>query len=216
MFQLESAGVVDLDLMENPKLRSLLGLWTALQEKNALPRLGCLDPRQLGENLGRTHLIQVMAPGKFRFLMYGADVTNTGAKSMAGLTTDDYDDQGFAAMVKEHYQEIVTLRRPICREIKGTRKGAPYRYLRLGLPFSSEGQRVDFLLVGNHPVELPQELFETRQGDNKGYLAGLMADVTSNLDRLRRGFDKGQVQEMRHSGTALLWNIAAMKGRERG
>jgi hypothetical protein len=157
LFSLDQADRVAVGSIPVPTLARLVEYWRKLQV-DALPSLSDLDPRLVLVEPGRVHLLRVEAPGLFRFLHYGASVTNPDARDMTGLTTADYEDHAFGELVRAHYQEAVDERQPVCRLVKGSWNGAEYRYMRLTLPFGLHGKKVEFLVVCTHRIAVPEVL----------------------------------------------------------
>ena len=157
MFSLDQADRVAVGSIPVPTLARLVEYWRKLQV-DALPSLSDLDPKLVLVEPGRVHLLRVEAPGLFRFLHYGASVTNPDARDMTGLTTADYEDHAFGELVRAHYQEAVDERQPVCRLVKGSWNGAEYRYMRLTLPFGLHGKKVEFLVVCTHRIAVPEVL----------------------------------------------------------
>jgi len=213
LFELHRADHIALTQISSPDLRLLIDTWQDLARRDALPRIGNLDPLQLGANLGRMHLLEVLGPRKFLFLLYGCAVTNPDAKSMSGLTTEDYDNKNFAQVVTTHYQEVVEVRRPVCRHIVATKAGKPYEYIRLTLPFSRHGGNVDLLLVGTHRLSIPVHLDWRRTDDDKSYVAALVEELKPVLGTSKNAVDDETVALIQRFGTALLWNVAQQNSR---
>jgi hypothetical protein len=156
MFEFLSSHEIDLADIPDGRLRRLKQAWDDWREWRDMPPLSRFDAASLGENVGRTHLVEVLGP-TFRFLHYGAMVTNPDAMDMGGRTTADYRDQGFRALVESHYGEVAKLARPICRVVIGRMDGQPYEYIRLVLPLGQHGE-VTFLIVGTQRRRVPAAL----------------------------------------------------------
>lgn len=157
MFSLDRSHLVPLGDIEPPHLRRLVDYWWSL-EVDGLPSLADLDARRIQVEPGRVHLLRVEGPNRFRFLHYGATVTNPDARDMSGLTTADYEDKAFGALVTAHYQEAVDARQPVCRRVSAHWNAADYDYIRLTMPFGLHRQRVEFLIVCTHRIAVPGAL----------------------------------------------------------
>jgi len=157
LFNLDQADRVAIESIPVPTLARLFEYWRKLKVE-ALPSLADLDPRLVLVEPGRVHLLRVEGQGLFRFLHYGASVTNPDARDMTGLTTAEYEDSSFGDLVRAHYQEAVDAREPVCRLVKAHWNGADYRYMRLTLPFGLHGKKVEFLVVCTHRIAVPQVL----------------------------------------------------------
>lgn len=213
MFEIQRTDTVELGRISSPELRDLVSRWVNSQRGTRLPLIGNLDPRLLGNNLGRMHLLEVLGPRKFLFLLYGCQVTNPDAMSMSGMTTDDYENKVFAQLVTTHYQEVVDQRRPICRHIIATKGGKPYEYVRLTLPFSDNGDDVDLLLVATRRVSVPSQLDWRRQDDDESYVAMLVEELKPAIEGMDENKKAETISLIRRFGTALIWNLAQEEAR---
>ncbi|HYB09405.1 MAG TPA: PAS domain-containing protein [Alphaproteobacteria bacterium] len=132
--------------------------WQQKRRGRAMPPPSDIDPSELHYNLvGRVHLLEVEGPSRFRYRLYGRKMANPGASDMTGLTTLDYTDMVFGTLVTRHLSECVRGRSPICYEIRGVLDGEPYEYTRLALPLSSDGDRVDMILVASMRGTVPEK-----------------------------------------------------------
>ena len=154
MFCLTEDRREPLESISNDRLRRLLEYWRGKRGGRAMPSRADIDPLELGEHLGRLHLLDVIEANLFRFRVYGSEVTNPNLVDMTGRTTQDYADATFGAVVTRHYQACVEERAPVYHEVDGTLGGAPYEYSRLTLPLSSDGVSVDMLLASPHRVRV--------------------------------------------------------------
>lgn len=157
-FVLHETVLLDTEAIPSPPLRALAAYWEALRDDEALPSLRDVEPDRAQVLPGRVHLVRVEGPRRFRFLHYGTAVTNPGARDMAGLTTQDYDDPAFGALVTEHYAEAVAAARPLCRAIRASQGGSTYDYVRVVAPFTLDGDGVNFLLVATQRLCVPAGL----------------------------------------------------------
>jgi hypothetical protein len=147
-----------LELMSNGRLRRLYEYWDGKRAGRAMPSRADIDPLEMREHLGRMHLLDVIEPNLFRFRLYGSGVTNPNVRDMTGLTTRDYEDAAFGAVVTRHYQACVDEKAPVYNEVFGTLAGAPYEYVRLTLPLSSDDANVEMLLSSPHRLRVSLHL----------------------------------------------------------
>lgn len=134
-------------------LSALVTYWNQLAE-DGLPSLADADPDRLQVIPGRIHLVRV-EDGRFRFLHYGAAVTNPDARDMRGLTTRDYADRAFGELVTAHYAEGVQARRPVCRAVRASVDGDLYDYVRVVAPFGLGADTVEFLVIATERIAVP-------------------------------------------------------------
>lgn len=156
MFVLDKSVPVSPDGVSNPKLLALRAYWWSLRA-GEIPRLDRFDPMQVRENLGRLHLVQVEGHRQFRFLHYGALVTNPDAADMTGKTTSDYADVRFGAFVTDQYQQAVDARDAVCAHVLGRLHEHPYEYVRMCLPLGTS-RETQFLVVGTQRINVPAHL----------------------------------------------------------
>jgi hypothetical protein len=149
---------VPLESMTNDRLRRLHEYWNGKRAGRAMPSRADIEPLEMVEHLGRMHLLDVVEPNLFRFRLYGSSVTNPNVKDMTGRTTRDYEDAAFGAVVTRHYQECVEEKAPVYHEVFGTLGEAPYEYVRLTLPLSSDDANVHMLLSSSHRLRVSLHL----------------------------------------------------------
>lgn len=147
-----------LDAIAAPRLRRLLDYWSGACAGRAMPARADIDPLGLREHMGRIHMLEVLGPGRFRFRIYGSGMTNPDVRDMTGLTTDDYEDKAFGALVTRHYKSCVEAKAPVYHCVLGELDALPYEYARLTLPLSSDGTSVDMLLASAHRIRVSKPL----------------------------------------------------------
>ncbi len=162
-FRLASSYVVEEVPLPAPELEVMRADWERLRA-DGLPSLRDVDPYRIQVTPGRVHLVAVESGPRYRFLHYGARVTNPDARDMTGQTTDDYDDKAFGRVVTAHYGEAVAARRPMCRALRALWRDEAYDYVRLVAPFALDDEdTVAFLLVATHRVAVPESLDRVRE-----------------------------------------------------
>lgn len=158
-------------------LAALVAYWGQLAE-DGLPSLAEADPDRLQVVPGRIHLLRV-EDGRFRFLHYGAAVTNPDARDMRGLTTRDYEDRAFGELVTAHYAEGVDARRPVCRAVRASIDGDVYDYVRVVAPFGLGSETVEFLVIATERISVPVRFERTGEAADP-------ESLRENVDRTRR------------------------------
>jgi hypothetical protein len=157
-FRLIETRIVTKDCVAAAPLAALMAYWARLAEDDGLPSLADADPERLQVMPGRVHLVRVEADHRFRFLHYGATVTNPDARDMRGLTTADYVDQAFGRLVTTHYAEAVAMRQPVCRTVRAAVRSDVYAYERVVAPFGLDGDAVEFLVIATQREQVPADL----------------------------------------------------------
>ena len=158
MFTLLSEDRIAPSSAETPKLRQLLDYWEARRGGRRIPRREDVDPDDVPALSGRIHILDALSPTEFRYVIYGRNLTNPDRRDMTGLTTRDYEDTAFGAMVTRHLGEVMVTATPVCLHIKATLGGSPYEYFRLAMPLSPDDAAVTMILVGSERVTVPDHL----------------------------------------------------------
>ena len=158
MFTLLSEERVVPSSSRTPRLRQLLDYWVDRRGRRPMPRREDIELGDIGVLPGRIHLLDALSPTAFRYRVYGSNVTNPDRRDMTGLTTTDYEDTAFGAMVTRHLGEVMIEAAPICLHIRAELNGAAYEYYRLALPLSSDNSKVTTILVGSERITVPHHL----------------------------------------------------------
>jgi hypothetical protein len=118
-----------------------------------MPRRGDVDLLDIRDgNVGRMHMLRVDAPGVFRYMLYGGQVTNPDRLDMTGKTTQEYEDRAFGRMVTDHLEGCVSEAQPICYRISAVVRNLPYQYVRLVMPLGDA--QIDYLWVGTQRIQV--------------------------------------------------------------
>lgn len=187
-FRLIDTALISCAEVPTGPLAALVSYWTQLSE-DGLPSLADADPDRLQVIPGRIHLVRVEG-NRFRFLHYGAAVTNPGRRDMRGLTTQDYEDAAFGDLVTAHYAEGVSARRPVCRAVRAAVDGDVYDYLRVVAPFGLEGDRVEFLVIATERIAIPARCERTGERPDPETLRDTL-EKTRRLARQISGTEAG-------------------------
>ncbi len=158
MFTLISEERVIPNTAKTPQLRQLLDYWKERRGARRMPRREDVDLDEIGVLPGRIHLLDALSPTEFRYRIYGTNLTNPDRRDMTGLTTRDYNDTAFGAMVTRHLGEVMMQATPLCLHIRATLDGIAYEYYRLAMPLSPDDVSVTMLLVGSERVTVPTHL----------------------------------------------------------
>ncbi len=158
MFTLISEERVVPSKAKTPQLRQLLDYWKGRCGERRMPRREDVDLDEIGVLPGRIHLLDALSPTEFRYRVYGNNLTNPDRRDMTGLTTRDYQDTAFGAMVTRHLGEVMMQATPLCLHIRASLDGIPYEYYRLAMPLSPDEVSVTMVLVGSERVTVPQHL----------------------------------------------------------
>lgn len=156
-FQLLSEKRLDYEDLEDHTISAIWRYWRKQRRGTRPPRRADIDPADLRNQLGRIHILDIEAPGIYRYRLCGSEVTNPDRRDMTGRTTMDYDDKAFGEMVTRHLSTALAERRPVCFEIEATARGLPYTYIRGVFPLADAEGGIEKLLVGTHRRSVPRE-----------------------------------------------------------
>jgi hypothetical protein len=144
------------DEIAAPQLRKLYEWWCAHRIEGKLPSRRQIDPLDLKFLLGNLLIIDVSYnPLRFRFRLFGSELAARLRHDWSGKPLDTYPDAEFRQHLQRIWEEAVTVSRPIANSRRMILDGRAYRYDGLILPLSSDGEKIDALLVGVVPRDSP-------------------------------------------------------------
>ena len=137
-------------------MENLLQIWRqALQasgRRRGLPLLSDIDPKFIADigMLGFVHLIDASSdnPMNFHVSVYGSRVTLFNNRNFSGRTLHDFPIPIYRESVATDYNTVRMTGVPAYHRVIATVDGSRRHYTRLLLPFSTDGNRPDRLLVG--------------------------------------------------------------------
>ncbi len=156
------AGLVTtrLPLTEIPDetLRRMFEYWQSRGGSGRMPSRADIDPLEFGWALGIVCLLDVERnPLRFRYRVDGSIIADRHGEDLTGRTTDEVRPQFYAAMLREHFSEVVESQRPSLFRIAIRYEGRAKTYLRLALPLSTDGTNVDKILTVSERVAVTPE-----------------------------------------------------------
>lgn len=154
-FKIVDERVIPLADLPSEELTQFVAHWNRIRGDRPFPLRGDFDPTEIPKLLQRVRLVDIEPNGVFRFRLYSTTATNPDQRDMTGLTTDDYRDKGFAAMVTRHYATVAEDGEPRCWHIKASVESGEYEYIRVVLPLSRKGEACDMLLVKSIRITNP-------------------------------------------------------------
>ncbi|MDM7947956.1 MAG: PAS domain-containing protein [Oceanibaculum nanhaiense] len=137
-------------------MESLLQIWRQAQQatgrRHGLPLLSDLDPKFIADigMLGFVHVIDASSddPGRFHVTMHGSRVTPFNGRNFSGRALHDFPIPIYRESVATDYNTVRMTGVPAYHRVIATVDGSRRHYTRLLLPFSTDGNRPDRLLVG--------------------------------------------------------------------
>jgi hypothetical protein len=134
------------------RLRALLAYWSALpRERDGLPDLAAVDPVAMGPSVGYAMLLEALADGDFRYLLYGTRIAERAGFDMTGKRTSEVPTHPAIGRFFQAVYAAVALRRtPVFTRHVPPPQVAVTEWSRLILPIRGRDLRLGFL-VGNVP-----------------------------------------------------------------
>jgi len=141
------------DQITVPKLLRLFDYWNVKRGNRRLPSRADIDPTEMGFILGNVDLVEVSYdPVVFTFRLSGSIIDQNEGFNMQGRTLDEYPLSEYRDAIRRSYLEALNSGEPHYEVLNRVADGKLHRYARLILPLSTDGIRIDMLLMGR--VEL--------------------------------------------------------------
>lgn len=138
------------DRIQCPRLSELYEFWAAGSTGPALLRPMDIEPSRIVEALPHVIILDVMgSPRRYRYRFCGTAVDGINGQYRTGKYLDEIDLGALSEPTVTMMHEVVDRRAPsyIIGEFTG-RDGVPFRYERIAMPLSSDGDEIDSILVG--------------------------------------------------------------------
>ena len=137
--------------LRHPKLQSLLEFWRRQQADAAVPVAEDLDPEDLKEWLGNLLIMDVIEGDNFIYSYYGESFERAFGESMVGKSIELLPDAQ-RALLHDEYERARIGRAPIARVYTAEFDGKLATWERLVLPLSTNGEKVDKLMVSAYQL----------------------------------------------------------------
>jgi hypothetical protein len=136
----------------HPKLRRLYDYWDAKRAGagRAMPARPDIDPLEITFIIGNVILVDVI-PGEplgFRIRLHGTNLAQRAGYELTGKMLDALPIPEYRALAQQSFTEVATTGTPIQGRRDRIFDNRLRRYETVILPLSSDGDRVDMLLVG--------------------------------------------------------------------
>ncbi len=136
----------------HPLLRRLHDYWQDKATGRIAPARSDIDPIDFSYAIGWTTLVDVLGSGaEFQARVFGGNMALLAGQELTGRTSAAIQDPELRQAIVANLRWVVTNRKPlrIYRELTTAQRR--YRYETVILPLSSDGQRVDQLLMAATP-----------------------------------------------------------------
>jgi hypothetical protein len=136
--------------IKHPKLRQLYDYWDGRRGGRPLPSRGDIDPVDMRFAIGDVILADVIEgdPLRFRIRLHGTNLSERTNFDLTGKMLDEMPAPEFRELVNRSFRKVVRTREPMHVIADRLLDGRMQRYEAILLPLSSDGGRVDRLMIG--------------------------------------------------------------------
>lgn len=137
--------------LEHPLLLGLLRHWEAKRGARAMPARADFRPEEMHAFLGHIFLVDVEhEPRRFRFRLLGTEIVTSYGTELTGRYTDAVQPPAYRAMIECHYNQVVDSARPMVHRMRFTEHpDKNHQLMRLAMPLSEDGTRVNMLMMAS-------------------------------------------------------------------
>lgn len=132
-----------------PRIKDVLDLWEKKRRGRIAPARRDFDPAELKAVLTCVTLVDVHHdPLDFRYRLVGSEMVHAYGRDMTGLSVRDLQLRPFRDLILRDLTELIATRQPQYAALHFTNPAGHLRaYQLLRLPLSSDGERIDMLLL---------------------------------------------------------------------
>lgn len=145
-------GVLALEKAARDRVAGLRSLWERLRGGRPFPPRSAFDMPTLQPWLTHIEIVEVHPQPdggrRYRYRLVGTAINGIDGIEVTGRFADEVFGDLYRSVI-EHYDRAMESRAPVesLFEIMVNRRGTTYRYCKLVLPLSTDGETVDMLLV---------------------------------------------------------------------
>ncbi len=134
----------------NVKLKRLFEYWEAKRGDRRFPARSDIDPVDMAFALGNVILAEVLpeTPPRFRIRLHGTTLSQRVGYDLTGKMLDEMPVPEFRDLSTRSFTKVVRTREPVHVLADRLVDGRMQRYEAILMPLSSDGERIDMLLVG--------------------------------------------------------------------
>ncbi len=139
-----------MEAIRHPKLRRLYEYWDGKRGDRPMPSRADLDPVDLRFAIGDIILVDVLeeTPPRFRIRLHGTNLAERTNFDLTGKMLDEMPAPEFRELATRSFRKVVRTREPLHALADRLLDGRMQRYEAILLPLSSDGERIDRLMVG--------------------------------------------------------------------
>ena len=135
----------------DPELKLALDYWLQKRGARLAPTRADIDPVEIASLLPRVMLVDVSTdPIDFRFRLAGTGIFKIHGAELTNKRALDLAPRVFAELIHRLYCEALTRRAPIAHRLLIECASRRSAYMRIMLPLSEDGERVNMILGYTH------------------------------------------------------------------
>ena len=136
----------------HPKLQRLYQYWSEKRGDRDMPARADIDPVDLRYVMGNTVLADVIDgdPLQFRIRLHGTNLSERVRHDLTGKMLDQAQHAEFGELTRRSFTTVATTKQPLHAHRNLVLDGRQRQYETLMLPLSSDGERVDMILLGQY------------------------------------------------------------------
>jgi len=136
--------------ISNPKLWRLYEYWSQRRGDRKWPARADLDPVDMSFVLGNVILVEVLpgAPSRYRIRLHGSTLAHRVGYDLTGKMLDDMPVPEFRDLSRRSFDKVVGTGEPLHVINNRMVDDRMQQYESILMPLSSDGDRVDMLLIG--------------------------------------------------------------------
>ncbi len=139
-----------LEEIKDAELRELYEYWRSKHRSDRLPARADVDPLDIPRLLKHIAILKVVGEAEdFVFALAGSRIEEVHGRALKGVSLQQLREEFEVSPIKDNYVAAVRTREPQYQDANLKEFGKAYwACRRLILPLSSDGERVDALLMG--------------------------------------------------------------------
>lgn len=139
-----------MDTIVNPRLQRLYGYWCERRGDRRFPARADIDALDLTFLMGNMILVEIVAGERlgFRIRLHGTNLVQRAGYELTGKMLNELPISQFRQLAMDTFTHVATTGKPFRVYRDRVLDDRTHRYETVMLPLSSDGERVDMLLVG--------------------------------------------------------------------
>jgi len=144
--------------IKHPRLRQLYDYWDGKRGARSMPARADLDPIEMRFAIGDIVLADVIdaEPPRFHIRLHGTNLAERTNFDLTGKMLDEMPSPEFRELSKHGFRRVAQSKEPLHALAERLLDGRMQRYEVIVLPLSSDGERVDRLMIGMIYEPLPR------------------------------------------------------------